>query len=272
MNEIKTTQKFPTVLKQCNIKSLYKRKGSRNNFNNYRGIFRVTIFRSILDKLIYNDEYPIIDDQLTDSNVGARKSRNIRDNIFVVNAVMNNAVKNNLKDTDITIYDAEKCFDNLWAKECINDLYDNGFNNDKLPLLLQENINAQVAIKTKSGTTKRVSISDAIMQGTVWGSLCCTSTMDKLGKLAYSMPEVLYDYKGVPIPPLGMVDDILTVTNVNMTAKMNKIVNTFIEHKKLRLSHEKCVRIHIGKGHSSCPKLEVHNTTMKEAEHKKISW
>ena len=55
-------------------------------------------------------------DQLTDSNVGARKSRNIRDNIFVVNAVMNNAVKNNLKDIDITIYDAEKCFDNLWAK------------------------------------------------------------------------------------------------------------------------------------------------------------
>ena len=105
MNEIKTTPKFPTVLKQCNITSLYKRKGSRNNFNNYGGIFRVTIFRSILDKLIYNDKYQIIDDPLTDSNVGARESRNIRDNSFFVNAVINNAVKNNLKDTDITIYD-----------------------------------------------------------------------------------------------------------------------------------------------------------------------
>ena len=116
MNEIKTTQKFIKVLKHCNITSLYKRKGPRNDYNNYRGIFRVTIFRSILDKLIYNDEYPSIDNHLTDSNVGARKSRNIRDNIFVVNAVMNNVVKNNLKDTDITIYDAEQCFDNLWAK------------------------------------------------------------------------------------------------------------------------------------------------------------
>ena len=66
-----------------------------------------------------------------------------------------------------------------------------------------------------------------------------------------------------------MVDDILTVTNLNMTAEMNKIVNTFIEHKKLRLSNENCVRIHIGKGHSSCPKLKVHKTTMKEADHEK---
>ena len=66
-----------------------------------------------------------------------------------------------------------------------------------------------------------------------------------------------------------MVDDILTVTHVTRTAEMNKIVNTFIEHKKLRLSHDKCVRIHIGKGHSSCPKLEVHNSTMKQADQEK---
>ena len=39
MNEIKTTQKFPTVLNHCNITSLYKRKGARNDYNNYRGIY-----------------------------------------------------------------------------------------------------------------------------------------------------------------------------------------------------------------------------------------
>ena len=51
--------------------------------------FRVSIFRAILDRLIYNDEYENIDSNLTDSNVGARKMRNIRDNIFVLNAIIN---------------------------------------------------------------------------------------------------------------------------------------------------------------------------------------
>ena len=51
-----------------------------------------------MDKLIYNDEYPTIDDHLTDSNVGARQNRNIRDNIFVINAIMNNVTRRNLKD------------------------------------------------------------------------------------------------------------------------------------------------------------------------------
>ena len=64
------------------------------------------------------------------------------------------------------------------------DVFDNGFKNDKLNLLYEENVNAQV---------------------------------DKLGKHAYEHPELLYKYKGVPIPPLGMVDDILSVTDEENT-------------------------------------------------------
>ena len=99
----------------------------------------------------------------------------------------------------------------------------------------KENQYAQVTVKTKKGTTDRVSISNVIMQGTVWGSLCCTSTIDQLGKQAYSNPDALYKYKGVPIPPLGMVDDILTVPNVTKAAEIYTLVNTFIEHNKLKL-------------------------------------
>ena len=148
MNRIKTEQNFPEILEICNISSIYKRRGSRNSFENYRGIFRTTILRSILDKLIYNDEYYTIDDSLTDSNVGARKGRNIRDNIFVINAITNSIVNGKEDPVDVRVYDAEKCFDTLWLQECINDLFEAGVQNDKLPLLLLENLNAKVAVKT----------------------------------------------------------------------------------------------------------------------------
>ena len=80
-----------------------------------------------------------------------------------------------------------------------------------------------------------MNIKENIMQGTVWGSLMCTCTMDNLSKEAYRNPDELYKYKGVSIPPLEMVDNILTVTNVENTLIMNERVNTFIEHKNLRL-------------------------------------
>ena len=64
-----------------------------------------------------------------------------------------------------------------------------------------------------------------------------------------------------------MVDNILT--NVTKASEINTLVNTFIEHKKLKLSHEKCARIHIGKGHSNCPALKVHQLEMKDSDQEK---
>lgn len=53
LNLIKEKQQFPNALEKCNITSLHK-KGSIRDFDNYRGVFRITVIRSILDRLIYN--------------------------------------------------------------------------------------------------------------------------------------------------------------------------------------------------------------------------
>ena len=75
--------------------------------NNYRGIFRVSVFRNILDKLIYEDEYPKIDEKLSDSNVGGRKGRNVRDNIFVINAITNSIKNGDEESFDIQILEVQ---------------------------------------------------------------------------------------------------------------------------------------------------------------------
>ena len=236
--------------------------------------FRVPILRTILDRLIYNDEYETIDEELTDSNVGARKNRNIRDNIFVLNAVTNTVVNGTEADIDVQVFDVEKCFDALWVHECINDLYETGFDNDKLSILFLENQNAEIAVKTANGTTNRTNVKNIVMQGTVWGRLFCTATMDKLGKLMYQNENLLYKYKNqVGIPTLGMVDDILSIQNCSSDAvKVNGVINGFIESKKLTLSEKKCHRIHISKKQritKECKELKVHDVKMTDSAKEK---
>ena len=135
MNRIKDELIFTVPMHVCNVTNLFKNKGSKQYFDSYRGIFRTPVLRNILDKLIYNDENEVIDENLTNCNVGSRKRRNIRDNLYVINAITNSSKKNKDESTDINVYDVIKCFDSSWLSECINDLYESGLKNDKLVLL-----------------------------------------------------------------------------------------------------------------------------------------
>ena len=192
VNRIKTEQVFPQCLQDCNISSIWKCKGARNLFDFYRGVFRVSVFRNILDRLIYNNEYHKVDSRLTDCNVGSRKLRNIRDHIFVLNAILNLVTNKTEEALDCQVYDVDKCHDSLWLHEVVNDQFDAGLTNDKLSLLFLENSNAQVGVKSASGISRRIPIRNIIMQGTVWANLCCTVLMDKLGKIMYKQPELMY--------------------------------------------------------------------------------
>ena len=104
----------------------------------------------------------------------------------------------------------------------------------------RQNQNAEVAIKTSSGTTERTTIKNIIMQGTVWGSLFCTASMDKLPKLQYENEDILYKYKGsVSVPSLEMVDDIVDVKKCGIDSlKSHATINTFIEHKKVTMEKQ----------------------------------
>ena len=184
-----------------------------------------------------------------------------------MNAIFNSNIKGNEEPLDCQVYDIEKCFDALWLHEVINCLYEAGLTNDKLPLLFLENNNAQVAIKTNGGLSNRVNIKDIIMQGSVWGSLSCVVLMDKLGKLVYSKPDLMYYYKGVVgTPPLQMVDDVMAIQKCSMKSlQLNTAINTFIELEKLTLSKKKCRNIHIGKQSKNCPSLKIHGSKMEDA-------
>ena len=119
---------------------------------------------------------------ITDANVGARKSRSCRDNIFVLGAVNNSVINGDCKPIQVQTMDIMKCFDKLWLEASLNSLYEAGLKCDILNLLFRENENAGIAVKVNNSLTRRTNVTKVVMQGSVWGGLKCTTSMDKLKK------------------------------------------------------------------------------------------
>ena len=81
-------------------------------------------FRRIIDRLIYDDKYESIDQNMSCSNVGGRKERNIRNHLFIVYGVINSVLNNESPPVDLQFYDLKQCFDAMWLEESMNDLCD----------------------------------------------------------------------------------------------------------------------------------------------------
>ena len=179
-NNMKSQMSVPEFVTYTDITSIYKSRGEKSDLDSDRGIFGVSKVRSIMEKLIYKDTYETIDSSMSDSNVGGRRHRNIRDNLLVLYASINEAIRMK-KQIDIQFYDLEKCFDAMWAEETMNDLYDAGVQDDKFALTSLMNEKCQVKVKTPVGDTDRFELKRIEMQGTVPAPLKCAVQIDNTG-------------------------------------------------------------------------------------------
>ena len=119
----------------------------------------------------------MVDAGMSDSNMGARKGHNIRDNLFVIYAIMAE-VLNIGEDVELALYDLAQCFDSMWWEETSNDLWDKGVEDDKFALISLMNKECDVAVKTLVGKSERFTLDKIEMQGTVLGPLKCTTQME----------------------------------------------------------------------------------------------
>ena len=277
LNEVKSKQFIPHSMTLGNITTIYKSKGSRLDMNSDRGIFILTVLKKITEKLIYNDKYKDIDKNMSDSNIGSRKKRNIRDHLLIIHGVINSVIRGKEEPIDIQIYDLEKAFDALWLEDCLNDIIDsiNPENqNDKISLLYELNKVNNIAVKTGVGLTDRVNMPMLVQQGGTWGGTLCSNSIDTIGKICRDRGQNYYLYKNsARILPLAFVDDLSGISRCgSQSQSLNTFINTQIELKKLRFhttdakGKSKCHKLHIGKQTRDCRALKVHGTTMKEVK------
>ena len=133
--------------------------------------------------------------------------------------------------------------------------------------------NTQIAVKVNGMVSERINVKDVVLQGSVWGSLKCTTSIDILNKIAISDDTLQYGYKedsNIPIGVLGMVDNTLAVSECgNPSIKKNAVINSFVDTQRLTFSQNKSVVLHIGKTNKCklpCQNLKVHKEIMLKKE------
>ena len=210
--------------------------------------------------MLLDDEYKTIDNYMSDSNVGGRKDRGIRDDLFVVNGIIQEHCTSQAKPVTIQIFDYKTCFDSLWQDKVINELYDAGVQDDKLALLPKINETNIVKVKTPAGLSDAINVEKTICQGDPWGSMECGIIVDGFGKESLKPEMEPYQYRGtVPVPLLGMVDDILYITESGYKAcRANAFINAKTVLKRLQFGTEKCQLMYVGKNIQEHKKIELY--------------
>ena len=259
-NKIKESHEIPFMMKNVNIAMIPKPgKCNSRDIKNQRGIFLISMFRSIILKLIWKDETKKLDSFMSDGSVGGRKGRRIQDHLFIVNGVVyEHARSRSSKSISISIYDSKQCFDSLWQEHIFNDLYEAGMNTDRLSLLWEINQVNNMSVKTPQGTSSRKEVKKIVCQGDPWGTIECSLHMDDISKCSLAPELEPFQYQNeVKIPAITMVDDIITISESGYkSTRMNGFINAKIAGKKLQFGAEKCFVIHIGSDHESYKNVE----------------
>ena len=195
-NKMKRKKLIAKFMNFSNISTVHK-KGSKILLENERGIFRVSVIRLILMRLIYNTNYSKIDRNMSDCQM----------------------------------------FDSIDLEEAISDLFDVGMQDDTLVLVYKANKEIYMAVKTPTGLTERQTLENIVLQGDTWGSILASVQVDSIGKECVEAGYGYKYKDSLPVSMLGLVDDTIGVTEAGFKVQqMNAFINVKTAEKSLQFA------------------------------------
>ena len=115
------------------IKSIFKGGNKANISESQRRIFLINIISKVYElvKIIQNEKN---NSKMLEMQPAGRKERSAMDNLIIMNTIIENQRAQKL-NTYIFFADAVKCFDKLWLKDCLLEMYNLGYDPNTLKIL-----------------------------------------------------------------------------------------------------------------------------------------
>ena len=200
-------------------------------------------------RIIYNEKYPLIDSNMSDGQMGGRKGKGCRNNIFIINGLIHDILSSKHKKPAIfQIYDYSQMFDSINLQQAISDIYEAGLTDVNLSLIYQANKEIFMAVNTPGGLSDRQTIENIVLQGDTWGSLLASVQVDSIAQEC-AETGLGYKYKNIlPVGMLGLVDDTIGITKAGYKTHMfNTFFNIKTAEKGLQFGANKCKSMLVGR-------------------------
>ena len=158
--------------------------------DNKRGLFITDILSKIYEKVIKNRNAEKISNYTSDFQMGGVKERCPGDCLLLLSETIRVQRKQG-KKCYLVFGDAVKCFDKLWLKDSLVELYKAGCEPQDIQMIYNMNRNTIIEIETPCGITKKVEVGDIVKQGTVLGPTLCCVSIDQINNIGENQERCL---------------------------------------------------------------------------------
>ena len=199
-----------------------------------RGLFLTNIVSKFTEKMIKNRWKKTTEKGLTPYQCGG--VRGICDNLLIVNSTIEEfrAKRENLY---VLFADLEKCFDQLWLKDCIKEIAEAGMPAAEAFYLYKMNEQVKATVETPIGKTGTFHLKEIVKQGTVSAVDLCGVSTDKINKVKQREPPLIVS--GVEIKHPVYVDDTIALGSKEMIEALEPKMKFLEETKKYIYNNEK---------------------------------
>ena len=221
-----------------------------------RGLFMTNIISKCVERILFKRRERALIMKLSALQNGGVSKRSIQDDLFIVNHTIYKYRKEK-KNLYLLFSDIEKCFDNLWLKDCIIELVRHGTPIQEAMFIYEMNKNVKAIVKTPVGDTDEIELEEIVRQGTVGGNKLCIVSTDRINKMGYYRER-----DGIRYPLF--VDDKIGLGEVETVEEMNHKMKTLETTKKYRYNTKKgktewMMNKNCKKKKEEIPELEVNN-------------
>jgi len=236
LNEVLVTRTVPKRWSKMKIKSIYKNKGDRSDMANQRGIFLTSVTSKIFEKILLIRNKEIIEQEMSPFQGGGRRGRGIQDHLFTVRAIIDES-RYFGRDLYVFYGDLEKCFDKLWLKDSIIELWKSGVPADEVKMIYEMNREANIVVGTPYGMTSDINVQEVVRQGTIWGPTLCAVSTEKVNNIG-TRASTRYG-RSTDVESLTFVDDICGLGNNETVSTVIRNCKEMEDRRKMTFNNKK---------------------------------
>ena len=199
-----------------------------------RGLFLTNILSKLYERVLHLLTTKNV--KINEHQCGGQKGCGTIHNMIIMRTVIDNNRRLNRK-TYCYFADAYKCFDILWLKDCLVELWRAGMREREVYMLYEMNRESHIVVETPVGMTYSITVHEIVKQGAIFSPKFCSVAIEKVNCIGEEIsthitPELTI---GAPmyVDDILVIGDCKTVENVIMNSRRLE------EDKKFRFNRKK---------------------------------